>query len=361
MFNRVLNWVRRSFALIILISLFLPFVTVRSACHHSTSYGGWEAVGTCPLLLIIPVFAVSVVVLTFVGRKRVRTATGRFLSALLKALWTGMAAIVTWCLLHLLPDHDFPEPQWGGGLALASWAGIFVSDVIESHICWRDWARWKHANPRLPIEDPCLNLTGWSLYVTGGIPFFLAIAWQNVLLLTATDIVVGFILPLNAAFFTLALWWALACFTGWGLRRGLYWSFVLRHIVAAFSILLTVGVMLLVAGSAADLFRDISRPDLAGVGAALTATALLAWAVWNIGVVVLLRGWCRRFFPAKRVRLRTPEGMRKVLVPRCPSCRARLWFNRDTSQLVCRPCGAAHDAVIGTNAVKAVDAATKTA
>lgn len=359
MFDRILNWVRRSFALVILISLFFPFVTMHTWCGSDYPYTGWEAVAAAPLLALIPGFAASVVVLTFIGQSRVRTAVGRLILALFKALWTGMAVMAALCFLFALPHGDVPSPEVGGCMTSAAWAGIFICDLVESCVRGRQWFRWKRERPMLPVEDPVLTFVGWSLYVTGGIPFMLLAAWEQVALFgmptTDASTMSLFMVLLNLPLFVLALWWVLACLAGWGLRRGLPWSLALRHVVTGISLVLFLLAAALAFGPVADHVRGLGGMQFTDMGVAATIILLSAWAAWNIGTLAVLLGAQRRLFPSRRVRVQTPDGPVRVSVPRCPACAARFWFDAARSQLVCRPCGTAHTAVIERNEAKAVD------
>lgn len=361
MLESILNWVRRAAALVILVSLFLPFVTMRAACGGSRLYGGWEAIGEAPPLLSIPLFAVSVVLISFVPPRHIRTATGRLLGALLKSVWTTTAALWTLFSFHLLPERISVAAEQGGCMACLAWAAIFLCDTVESGVRLRAWRRWKREHPIFPLDDPVTHYVGWAFYATGGIPFLIATAWEQCMLVSGSGHDAEGALTVNMPVIAMAMWWALACLAGWGIRRGLYWALAVRVVASGASVALFILILAVLVGALPDLLRDLTaRPDAFVVCAVASLVILGLWAMWNVGTAILLATWRRRLFPSRRLRLATPEGTRKVRVPCCPACGGRLWFDATESRLVCRPCGTSLAAEIRAEGLKVVDPAPAT-
>ena len=359
MLDSILAWIRRGLALGILAAMLLPIVTVKG-CEKDApkiTYNGWALVWEAPTLVSIPVFAVAAAGLTFVSR-RVRSAVGRHILALLKIILAGAAGIWTFWAFAVWSSAMEVWAEIGFWLILGACSGIVACDLVETGAAWVAWRRWKR-NRAIPprrdiplLEDPLVRFTGRGCIALG--PTLIAVIVLGAAISFAVDkewppafawLFVG------SAFLFFAAWGSLASLAGWGIRRGLGWARGLTRVGAWATTLLAGGLLyltLVLMTQGFDkwerlCFDQVDGDLLWGWAAIAFLLAWLAWTWWTVRVVL---GWRRRLFPSRRVRLDTAAGRLRVRVPRCPDCRARLWLSLDGAQLVCRSCGTTFAATI---------------
>ena len=360
MLDSVLAWIRRGLALGVLAAMLLPLVTVKG-CEKDApkiTYNGWALVWEAPTLVSIPVFAVAAAGLTFVNR-RVRSAVGRHILALLKIILAGAAGVWTYWAFAVWSSAMEVWAEIGFWLILGAGSGIVACDLVEAGAAWVAWRRWKRSRAIPLLEDPLVRFTGLGNIVLGSA--LIAI----VVLGTAIWFAVDQVWPpafawifLVSAFVFLAAWGAMASLAGWGIRRGLGWARGLTR-VGAWATTLLAGALLYLTLSLMTQgfdkwerlrFDQVDSDLLWGWAAIAFLLAWLAWTWWTVRVVL---GWRRRLFPSRRARLETARrGGLRVRVPRCPDCRARLWLSLDGAQLVCRSCGTSFAAAIEGDSAK---------
>jgi len=358
--DSVLAWIRRGLALGVLAAMLLPLVTVKG-CEKDApkiTYNGWALVWEAPTLVSIPVFAVAAAGLTFVNR-RVRSAVGRHILALLKIILAGAAGVWTYWAFAVWSSTMEVWAEIGFWLILGAGSGIVACDLVEAGAAWVAWRRWKRSRAIPLLEDPLVRFTGLGNIVLGSA--LIAI----VVLGTAIWFAVDQVWPpafawifLVSAFVFLAAWGAMASLAGWGIRRGLGWARGLTR-VGAWATTLLAGALLYLTLSLMTQgfdkwerlrFDQVDSDLLWGWAAIAFLLAWLAWTWWTVRVVL---GWRRRLFPSRRARLETARrGGLRVRVPRCPDCRARLWLSLDGAQLVCRSCGTTFAATIEGDSAK---------
>jgi len=359
MLDSVLAWIRRGLAVGILVAMLLPLVTVQG-CEKDApkiTYNGWALVWEAPTLVSIPVFAVTAAGLAFVNR-RVRSAVGRHILALLKIILAGAAGTWTFWAFAFWSATMTVWTEIGTWLILGAGLGIVACDLVEAGAAWIAWRRWKRSKTIPLLEDPLVRFTGLGNIVLGSV--LIAV----VVIGTAIWFAVDQVWPpafawlfLGSAFLFFAAWGAMASLAGWGVRRGLGWARGLTHLGAWATTFLAGGLLYFTLVLMTENFDKWERlrfdqvdEDLLWGWAAIVF--LLAWLVWTWWTVRVVLGWRRRLFPSRRVRLDTAAGRLRVRVPRCPDCRARLWLSLDGAQLVCRPCGTSFAATIEGDSAK---------
>jgi len=360
MLDSVLAWIRRGLAVGVLAAMLLPFVTVKG-CEKDASkitYTGWALVREAPTLVSIPVFAAAAAGLTFVSR-RVRSAVGRHILALLKITFAGAAGLWTYWAFAVWSSAMEVWAEIGFWLILGAGLGIVACDLVEAGAAWVAWRRWKATRAIPVLEDPLVRFTGLGNIALG--PALIAF----VVLATAIRFAVDQEWPpafawlfLGSEFLFFAAWGAMVSLAGWGVRRGLGWARGLTRVGAWATTLLAAGLLYLTLVLMTQGFDKWERLRFDQVDEGLlwgwaVIAFLLVWLAWTWWTVRVVLGWRRRLFPSRRVRLETARrGGLRVRVPRCPACRARLWLSLDGAQLVCRPCGKAFAAAIEGDAVK---------
>jgi hypothetical protein len=360
MLDSVLAWTRRGLAVGILAAMLLPLVTVKGCAENDPkiTYTGWGLVWEAPTLVSIPLFAVAAAGLTFVNR-RVRSAAGRHILALLKIILAGAAGAWTFWAFAVWSSAMEVWTEIGFWLILAACSGIVACDLVEAGAAWVAWRRWKR-NRAIPLlEDPLVRFTGRGCIALG--PMLIAV----VVLGTAIRFAVDQVWPpafawlfLGSEFLFFAAWGALASLAGWGIRRGLGWVRGLTLVGAWATTLLAGGLLYLTLVLMTQGFDKWERLRFDQVDADLlwgwaAIAFLLAWLIWTWWTVRVVLGWRQRLFPSRRARLETAcRGGLRVRVPRCPDCRARLWLSLDGAQLVCRSCGTSFAAAIEGDSAK---------
>jgi hypothetical protein len=353
MLDSVLAWIRRGLAVGILAAMLLPLVTVKGceAGAPKITYTGWALVWEAPTLVSIPLFAVAAAGLTFVSR-RVRSAVGRHILALLKTFFAGAAGIWTFWAFAIWSATMTVWTEIGIWLILGAGLGIVACDLVEAGAAWVAWRRWKRSKTIPVLEDPLVRFTGRGCITLG--PVLIAI----VVLGTALRFAIyqewppAFLwLFIGGALLFFAAWGTLASLAGWGIRRGLGWARGLTRVGAWATTLLAGALLYLTLSLMTQDFNrwerlrfDQADEDLLWGWAAIAF--LLAWLAWTWWTVRVVLGWRQRLFPSRRARLETAAGRLRVRVPRCPECRARLWLSLDGVQLVCRSCGTTFAAAI---------------
>jgi hypothetical protein len=334
--------------------MLLPIVTVQG-CEKDApkiTYNGWALVWEAPTLVSIPVFAAVAAGLTFVSR-RVRSAVGRHILALLQIIFAGAAGVWTYGAFAVWSSAMEVWPEIGFWLILVACSGIIMCDLVEAGAVWIAWRRWKRSRAIPVLEDPLVRFTGRGCIALGPALFTV------VVLATALRFAIDQEWPpafawlfLGSEFLFFAAWGSLASLAGWGVRRGLGWARSLTRIGAWATTFLAGGLLyltLVLMTQGPDKwerlrFDQVDEDLLWGWAAIAFLLVWLAWTWWTVRVVL---GWRRRLFPSRRVRLETARrGGLRVRVPRCPDCRARLWLSLDGAQLVCRSCGTAFAATI---------------
>ena len=354
MLDSILAWIRRGLAVAVLAAMLLPIVTVQG-CEKDApkiAYTGWGLVGESPTLVSIPLFAAAVAGLTLVSR-RVRSAVGRHIVALLKILFAGAAGIWTYWGFGIWSATMTVWAEIGLWLILGACSGIVACDLVETGAAWVAWRRWKRSRAIPLLEDPLVRLTGLGGIVWGLLLTFLGVCYA----VTEVWPEAPAWIFLVSAFLFLAAWGTLSSLAGWGMRRGLGWARGLTRVGAWATTLLAAGLLyltLILMTQGFDKwerlrFDQVDENLLRGWAAIAFLVAWLAWTWWTVRVVL---GWRQRLFPSRRVRLDTAGGRLRVRVPRCPDCRARLWLSLDGTQLMCRPCGTAFAATIEGGSAK---------
>ena len=368
MLDSVLAWIRRGLAVGVLAAMLLPLVTVQG-CEKDApkiTYAGWALVWKTPTLVSIPLFAVAAAGLTFVSR-RVRSAVGRHILALLKIIFAGAAGAWTYWAFVVWLNAMGKVMVWaeiGFWLILGAGSGIVACDLVEAGAAWAAWRRWKRSRAIPPrrdvplLEDPLVRFTGLGNIALG--PALIAVVVLGTAIRFAIDQEwpPAFIwLFLGSEFLFFAAWGSLASLAGWGVRRGLGWARTLTHLGAWATTFLAGGLLYLTLTLMTQgfdkwerlRFDQVDNDLLWGWAAIAFLVAWLAWTWWTVRVVL---GWRRHLFPSRRVRLDTAAGRLRVRVPRCPDCRARLWLSLDGAQLVCRSCGTTFAAAIEGDSAK---------
>ncbi len=358
MLDSVLAWIRRGLAVTVLAAMLLPLVTVQG-CEPDApkiTYTGWALVLEAPTLVSIPLFAVFAAGLTFVNR-RVRSAVGRHILALLKIILAGAAGAWTYWAFAVWSSTMTVWTEIGFWLILGACSGIVACDLVESGAAWIAWRRWKRSRaipPRRDIpllEDPLVRFTGRGCIALGPLLVAVVVISSAVFLVQEGWSPAFAWLFLGSEFLFFAAWGAMASLAGWGVRRGLGWARGLTRVGAWATTFLAGGFLYLTLVLMTQDFDKWERlrfdqvdGDLLWGWAAIAF--LLAWLAWTWWTVRVVLGWRRRLFPSRRVRLETAVGRLRVRVPRCPDCRARLWLSLDGAQLVCRSCGTSFAATI---------------
>jgi len=358
--DSVLAWIRRGLAVAVLAAMLLPIVTVKGceADAPKITYTGWALVREAPTLVSIPLFVVAAAGLTFVSR-RVRSAVGRHILALVKVILAGAAGAWTYWAFAVWSSAMEVWAEIGFWLILGACSGIAACDLVEAAASLIAWRRWKRSRAIPVLEDPLVRFTGFGNIALR--PALIAV----VVLGTAIWFAVDQVWPpavtwlfLGSEFLFFAAWGALASLAGWGVRRGLGWARGLTRIGAWATTFLAGGLLYLTLVLMTQDFNEWERLRLDQVDNNLlwgwaAIAFLLAWLVWTWWTVRVVLGWRGRLFPSRRVRLETARrGELRVRVPRCPDCRARLWLSLDGAQLVCRSCGTAFAAAIEGNSAK---------
>ena len=359
MLDSVLAWIRRGLALGVLAAMLLPLVTVKG-CEKDApkiTYNGWALVWEAPTLVSIPLFAVAAAGLAFVSR-RVRSAVGRHILALLKITFAGATGAWTFVCSMGWTVFKTVWPEIGFWLVLGACLGIVVCDLVEAGAAWVAWRRWKRSRAIPVLEDPLVRFTGRGCIALG--PTLITVAVLATAIRFAVDqewppAFAWLFLGSEVLFF--AAWGTLASLAGWGVRRGLGWARGLTRAGALATTLLAAGLLYLTLSLMTDdfdkwerlRFNQVDADLLWGWAAIVFLLAWLAWTWWTVRVVL---GWRRRLFPSRRVRLDAAAGRLRVRVPRCPDCRARLWLSLDGAQLVCRSCGTSFAAAIEGGSAK---------
>ena len=359
MLDSVLAWIRRGLALGILAAMLLPLVTVKGCEKEAPkiTYNGWALVREAPTLVSIPLFVVAAAGLTFVSR-RVRSAVGRHILALLKVVFAGATGLWTYWAFAVWSATMEVWAEIGFWLVLGAGSGIVACDLVEAGAAWVAWRRWNRGRAIPPrrdvplLEDPLVRFTGRGCIALG--PTLITVVVLGTAIRFAVDQewppAVSWLF-LGSEFLFFAAWGALAFLAGWGVRRGLGWARTLTHLGAWATTLLAGGFLYLTLVLMTEdfdkwerlRFDQVNEDLLWGWAAIAFLLVWLAWTWWTVRVVL---GWRRRLFPSRRVRLDTAAGRLRVRVPRCPDCRARLWLSLDGAQLVCRPCGTSFAATI---------------
>ena len=358
MLDSVLAWIRRGLAVGVLAAMLLPIITVQG-CEKDApkiTYNGWALVWEAPTLVSIPLFAAAAAGLAFVSR-RVRSAVGRQILALLKITFAGATGLWTYWAFAVWSSAMEVWPEIGFWLILGAGSGIAACDLVEAGAAWVAWRRWKRSRAIPVLEDPLVRITGVGNMALG--PVLMAVvAVPTAVLLVAEGWPTAFLwLFIGGGLLFFAAWGALAFLAGWGVRRGLGWARSLTRVGAWATTFLAAGLLYLALVLMTDdfdkwerlSFNQVDADLLWGWAAIAFLVAWLAWTWWTVRVVL---GWRRRLFPSRRVRLETAAGRLRVRVPRCPDCRARLWLSLDGAQLVCRSCGTSFAAAIEGGSAK---------
>jgi len=355
MLDSVLAWIRRGLAVGILAAMLLPLVTVQG-CEKDApkiTYNGWALVWEAPTLVSIPVFAVAAAGLAFVNR-RVRSAVGRHILALVKVILAGAAGAWTYWAFAFWSSTMTVWAEIGFWLVLGAGSGIVACDLVEAGAAWFAWRRWKRSRTIPVLEDSLVRFAGLGNIILGSALITVVVLGTAIRFAVDQEWPPAFAwLFLGSEFLFFAAWGALASLAGWGIRRGLGWARGLTRIgawattfLAGGLLYLTLVLMTMTQGFnkwECLRFDQVDNDLLWGWAAIAFLVAWLAWTWWTVRVVL---GWRRRLFPSRRVRLDTAAGRLRVRVPRCPDCRARLWLSLDGAQLVCRPCGTTFAAAI---------------
>ena len=359
MLDSVLAWIRRGLAVGILAAMLLPIVTVKG-CEKDApkiTYNGWALVWESPTLVSIPLFAVAAAGLTFVSR-RVRSAVGRHILALLKIILAGAAGAWTYWAFAVWSSTMEVWAEIGFWLILGACSGIVACDLVEAGAAWFAWQRWKRCRAIPVLEDPLVRVTGFGNLVWGSVLVAVAVIPSAIFLVQEGWPPAFAWLFIGGTLLFFAAWGSLASLAGWGVRRGLGWTRTLTHLGAWATTLLAAGLLYLTLVLMTQGFDKWERLRFDQVDADLlwgwaAIAFLLAWLAWTWWTVRVVLGWRGRLFPSRRVRLETARrGGLRVRVPQCPDCRARLWLSLDGVQLVCRPCGKAFAAAIEGNSAK---------
>jgi len=159
--DSILAWVRRGLAVGVLAALFLPMVTFKGCGENDPkiTYSGWTLVWESPTLVSIPLFAVVAAGLTFVNR-RVRSAVGRHILALLKIAFAGAAGIWTFWAFAIWSATMTVWTEIGTWLILGACLGTVVCDLVEAAASWIAWRRWKRSRAIPLLEDSLVRVTG---------------------------------------------------------------------------------------------------------------------------------------------------------------------------------------------------------
>jgi len=359
----LLNWLRRALGVAVLVALFLPFITVQGCGNNAPriTYTGWEAIWLSPLIVTIPLYGAVAAALTFLGKNHPATPVGRLILAVFKLVWAGLAGVWTGAFFGTIPNSFSKWAEVGLWPVLGASAGIFACDFAETARSWIDWRRWRRTHPIPILDERWLQIIAWVSVIAGGVVFLAVPALPTAYAAFSQPRGEGsgdLILVLAAGWVLFLACWALAWLMGWGLRRGLLWSLALLRFGTALS-LVTAALVSWVAALVLAHALSSGPPNMPrtwqdwGILAACIAymTIMAFWAGWSIFCVCLLIGRRRRLFPARRVRIDTADGRRRVLVPRCRQCGARMWLAPDAAdsasadnapeaaRLVCRPCG----------------------
>ena len=301
MLTAALNWIRRGLALVILVGLCLPLVTVHGCKGEpDITYSGWEAVIGSPYLALVsmPLFAVGVVVLTLLSR-RPATAVGRLILALMRLVGSGAAAVWSAFFILTLPPNISRDAEPGSWVLCGAWLALVLADAVDLVRHWRAWNHWRRGREFTPLDDDTVRMVGWGSYISGGcVVLTVAASYAAGEVKGLSDL--DFQMLLHGALVLLLAWWGLACLGGWGLLRGLRWAFVLQCVGGA-------GVILLAGPAIALAVYDMSnRPgpatvpteqgEILALGLLLLAVLWLGWAVWSLAAI----------FPRRRLFVRPP-------------------------------------------------------
>ena len=244
--DSVLAWIRRGLAVAVLAAMLLPLVTVQG-CEKDApriTYTGWALVWEAPTLVSIPLFAVAAAGLAFVSR-RVRSAVGRHILALLKIIFAGAAGAWTYWAFAVWSSAMEVWAEIGFRLIMGACSGIVACDLVEAGAAWIAWRRWKRSRAIPVLEDPLLRVTGLGNLVLGLLLVAVA-AISNAIFLVQEGWPPAFAwLFLGSEFLFFAAWGALASLAGWGIRRGLGWARTLTHLGAWATTFLAAGLLTL--------------------------------------------------------------------------------------------------------------------
>ncbi|MCX5648218.1 MAG: hypothetical protein NTX40_03840, partial [Planctomycetota bacterium] len=247
MLDSVLAWIRRGLAVGILAAMLLPIVTVKGCEKDATkiTYTGWALVWEAPTLISIPVFAVAAAGLTFVSR-RLRSAVGRHILALLKIIFAGAAGAWTYWAFAVWSATMEVWAEVGFWLVLGAGSGIAACDLVEAGAAWIAWRRWKRSRAIPFLEDPLVRFTGLGNIVLGSALIAVVVLGTAIWFAIDQEWPPAFAwLFLGSAFLFFAAWGALAFLAGWGVRRGLGWARVLTHLGALATTFLAAGLLFL--------------------------------------------------------------------------------------------------------------------
>jgi len=173
--DSILTWMRRGLAVGVLAAMLLPLVTVRGCEKDApkTTYTGWGLVWETPTLVSIPLFVVAAAGLTFVNR-RVRSAVGRHILALLKIAFAGAAGLWTYWAFAVWSATMTVWTEAGFWLIFSACLGTVVCDLVEATASWIAWRRWKRSRAIPLLEDSLVRVTGLGNLVLG--PLLVAVA-----------------------------------------------------------------------------------------------------------------------------------------------------------------------------------------
>lgn len=372
---KVLAWVRRTGALLMLVGFFLPVMTIQG-CEASDPpivYTGFDLVKASPLLAAMPAYFASVAALSLIY-PRIRTPVGRLFAGLACVVWSGVAAVLVGLGFQWVPDFvdGLISPRPGFWLLLVGSLGAVGSDVTESVAGGRGWLAFVRSHPVPRLGDGLLKGAAVGLCVLSvvlALVSLLPMTWFGVSLAEAqfgkpsggirypADAQGAALLHGRNALLYLGPpllfggWVALSFLTAWGLVRGRGWAVAAVKAGTGAAVVL-VGVLAFwwtaFVTEGLTAWGNLRPENLADVPfGAFVALILLAgwlfWSFWTGWVVLVSRRW---LFPAKRVRVLLPEGQRWVHIPRCDGCSARLWLSEDAAELICRSCGSVYRAAI---------------